>query len=111
MVYFSDGRIYPVPLSVTTEISLGSLTKENCYGSNEWFSITTETLEALLWKTLPKSIAVGLKVTELTVNTDKMLNLTGSTWLAPVTLIGILIVNSSYSSFGGASSSYLIRYL
>lgn len=52
---------------------------------------------------LPKSIFYGLKVIELTVKTQSRLNLTGSTWLAPVTLIGIRIVNSSYSSFGGSS--------
>lgn len=64
------------------------------------------TLEALLLNTLPKSIFGGVKVTAFTVNTHRTLNLTGNTWLAPVTLIGILIVNSSYSSFGGSSSCF-----
>jgi len=42
-------------------------------------------------------------VTALTVKTQSKENFTGSTWLAPVTFIGMRIVNSSYSSFGGSS--------
>ena len=40
-----------------------------------------------------------------TVKQARRENLTGSTWLAAVTLMGMRMVYSSYSSLGGASSS------
>jgi hypothetical protein len=104
MLNFSPDRIVPVPLSVTTEISLGSLVKEKRWGKRAWFSITMVQREAFLWKTLPKSTEGGLKEIAFTENTHRRENLTGSTWLEPVTLTGIFIVNSSYSSLGAISS-------
>ena len=110
-LYFSPGRIVPVPASVATEISFGRRANENCCGSKLWFSMQTVALAALWLKTVPKSIYGGVKVTALTEKQHKMLNLTGKTWLAPVTLIGILIVKSSNSSLGGSSSFCFTRYL
>ena len=55
---------------------------------------------------LPKSRLGGVNVIELTVKTHKRLNLTGKTWLAPVTLTGMRMVNSSYGSLGGSSSCF-----
>ena len=106
--YFSPGSMVPVPLSVATLISLGNRTKLNCWGKSEWFSMTKVHLDALLLNKLPKSSCGGMKVIALTVKTQSKLNFTGSTWLAPVTLTGIFIVNSSYSSTGG-SSFYLTK--
>ena len=93
----------PVPWSVLTLISLGNLTNENCWGRSEWFSIVTVHREALSLNILPKSTMGGWKVIELTLKTQRSENLTGRTWFAPVTLTGILMVNSSYSSLGGSS--------
>ena len=92
-----------MPPSVATLISFGSLTKLNYYGNREWFSISKAHREADWLKMLPKSSREGVKVMALTVNTHSRLNLTGRTWLAPVTLTGMRIVNSSYSSLGGSS--------
>ena len=44
---------------------------------------------------MPKSNYGGSKVTALTVNEQSKLNLTGKTWLVPVSLTGIRIKNSS----------------
>lgn len=101
--YFSRGRMVPVPLSVKTVISLGSRVKLNCWGRRLWFSSVTVNLEAAWLNRFPKSTLGGWKVTAFTVNTHFSENLTGSTWLAPVTLIGMRIVNSSYSSLGASS--------
>ena len=68
-----------MPPSVEILISLGKRTKLNCYGNKLWFSIVSVKREAVLLKTLPKSIRAGVKVTALTVNTHKRLNLTGRT--------------------------------
>jgi len=104
MLNFSPARMVPVPLSVTIDISLGSLVKEKRWGRRAWFSITMVQREAFLWKTLPNATSGGLKEIALTEKTQSRENLTGSTWLDPVTLTGIFMVNSSYSSLGAISS-------
>jgi len=79
MLNFSPAKIVPVPLSVTTEISLGSLVKENLWGRSAWFSMTIVQREAFLWKTLPKSTSGGLKEIAFTEKTQMRENLTGRT--------------------------------
>lgn len=78
-MYFSCGSSVPVPWSVAIVISLGSLTKLNCWGSKLWFSITSSHLAAVWLNVLPKSRSGGEKVIALTVNTHSRLNLTGKT--------------------------------
>ena len=109
-LYLSPGKIDPVPVSVQTWISLGSLTNENCWGKRLRFSISTVALDALWLKIVPKSIWGGWKIMALTEKQARIVNFTGSTWFAPTTLIGILIVNSSNSSLFGLSS-YFTKYL
>ena len=47
----------------------------------------------------------------LTEKHARISKFTGKTWLAPVTLIGILMVNSSNSSAGSSSLFFLTKNL
>jgi len=69
------------------------------------------TLDAEWLNRLPKLMFYGENEIALTANTHLILNLTGSTWLAPVILIGMLIVNSSYGSLAGSSSCFTRYFL